>query len=418
MNTEELREILCQPESIKLDFKRHYHLNKVPPLGTDKQLWIAYTEGQWDEFIKDVIALTNGNVGTAHMVARLIIGVSDTFNPGKIRETFDASHVRLSAQQIIAKVNSVCEPPISNIVHEELDLDGKTIHIVTILPSPHVHEIKRQLKVVKGNFDAQGTFVNFTAGKTYTEYTVFVRNGENIRPASSSIRRALEADKGFELTSFNENIKFELKHNLRILLGKTKTGLIDPSVFYKNFRENVILNLDRYFEIETKYVKRLIMGAFYADVSYDNLSTQFTDHAVRSEIYLRYSISQGRYERTPFLDGLHELQINIQSFKKLSGSFDFSDFLDKYNEQCKKEGEMQVRGNDILNIAAVLSRQENIIKLSAALLCYILGNISKLAEVKLNPSSPIPQEAAKIQKEDLTEAEIMHWPLASEEAKQ
>lgn len=323
MDARELRQIIPQPEGIKLDFKRYYHLNKTPPIGTDKQLWIRYANGQWDEFIKDVIALANGNIGTAHQVGQLIIGVDDKLNSDGTRELFDTKHIQLSSQQVMAKINGACDPPISDIHCKQVDLDGKTIQIVTILPSPHVHEIKRQLLIIKGTFDHNNRLVRVRTEKTYTEYTTFVRTGEDITPASSSIRRALEADKGFELTVLNENLKFELLHNLRHLLGRGKNSILDPSLFFRNFRENVTLTLDKEIWVETKYIKRLIIAVFYSQSAYDNLSTQCLNHAIESGKYLRYNLLQGHYDRTPFLDGLHELQINIRNFQSLTARFDF-----------------------------------------------------------------------------------------------
>jgi hypothetical protein len=53
----QLRELLAQPkEGLKLDFKREYKLNKTPPTSdTDKRLWNRFVEGQWHEFIKDIL---------------------------------------------------------------------------------------------------------------------------------------------------------------------------------------------------------------------------------------------------------------------------------------------------------------------------------------------------------------------------
>ncbi|HEX8552173.1 MAG TPA: RNA-binding domain-containing protein [Abditibacteriaceae bacterium] len=409
MDSNELETILQQPEGVKLDFKRQYALNRVPPAGIDKQLWTSYINGQWDELVKDVIALTNGNIGTAHQVGRLIIGAGDNVRTDGTRELFDTNHIQLSSQQVMAKVNSACEPPISDLLCEQINLDGKIIQIITILPSPHVHETKRQLIIVKGIFDGQNKLINIKTEKAYTEFTTFVRTGEDIVPASNSMRRALEADKGFELAALNENLKFEFLYNLRYLLGKGKDGVFDPCLFFRNFKKNVTLNSDRQFSLEAKYVKRLIMAAFYWQSAYGKLSTQFLDYAIASGKYLRYNFSQGQYEKTPFLNGLHELQINIINFKSLSAGFDFSTFLDKYNEQSKQDGRMLINGNDIVLITAVLSRQENITKLSAALVSHILGNTSKLENLHLNPSSPIPQEAAKIKEESPTNTEVLDW---------
>ncbi|MDP9314404.1 MAG: ATP-binding protein [Chloroflexota bacterium] len=124
MNTTELQLILSQPEGIKLDFKREYKLGKTPPNGTDTQKRRNYVNGQWDEFIKDIIALTNGNVGTAYQVGRLVIGVDDKISSDGTRQLYDTSYMQLTSQQIMAKVNSACEPPIADLYCEPVAVDG------------------------------------------------------------------------------------------------------------------------------------------------------------------------------------------------------------------------------------------------------------------------------------------------------
>lgn len=102
MNVDQLRELIRQQEGLKLEFKRElYSLNHSDP---KIRAW------HWDEFIKDVLALANGNVGTADQTAYLIIGVGDELKDGT-RSFHDVGDVCLTAQQIIEKVNSACEPP-------------------------------------------------------------------------------------------------------------------------------------------------------------------------------------------------------------------------------------------------------------------------------------------------------------------
>lgn len=195
MTPEELRDIISQTEGLKLDFKREYKLSNTTPAGTDKQLWNEFIKGQWDEFIKDILALANGNVGVSHLTGQLIIGVDDVLSPDGTRSLFDTLDLQLEASQIIAAVNSACDPPIADILLERVVIDGKSICVMSIPPSPYVHETIRQLNITKGSFDGAGKLRHSEVVKTYTLRTVFIRRGESIYPATNAERIALAADK-------------------------------------------------------------------------------------------------------------------------------------------------------------------------------------------------------------------------------
>ncbi|MGM3308474.1 hypothetical protein ACSQ6I_21280 [Anabaena sp. WFMT] len=68
MDSNSLQQLISQPkESAKLDFK--IELYKIyepkPTVQSDIQNWAELKEQQWAELIKDVLALANGNIGTA-----------------------------------------------------------------------------------------------------------------------------------------------------------------------------------------------------------------------------------------------------------------------------------------------------------------------------------------------------------------
>jgi HEAT repeat protein len=174
MNIKEVQQLLrCrEPESLKLEFKRklydiEHHDSKVRDL-------------QWGEFIKDVLALANGNVGTAQKPGRLIIGVTDELNEHGTRDIHDVGSVSLTAQRILRKVNSACNPPLPDLRCEESCLEDKRILIITIPPTPYLHETTRAIKTPKA---------------TYPESVVFIRRKEDIGLASALERESILAEK-------------------------------------------------------------------------------------------------------------------------------------------------------------------------------------------------------------------------------
>lgn len=197
MRPEDLRELLKQPEGLKLDFKREYKFLKPRPDGTDKQQWNLYVQGQWDEFIKDILALTNGNVGVANQTAYLIIGVGDKLSPDGTRELFDTSDMVFNNKQIVAKVNQACSPAIPDIRVNRVEIEGKTITVIEIPPSPHLHETTRDLEIPKAYFDENDSLrhVDRSSKTVYTKNTVFIRWNEEIQSASQSDRQALADEK-------------------------------------------------------------------------------------------------------------------------------------------------------------------------------------------------------------------------------
>ncbi len=160
MDSQQLRQLISQPEGLKLDFKRELHKLKH----SDKD----YAKKQCDEFIRDILSLTNGNFNTADQTGYLIIGVGDELKPDGTRDLFDVSNL-LIPKQILQRVNPACEPPIPDVHCETVEIDGKNIFVVSIPPSPHLHRTRRDLT---------------TPSKTYPAGTVFIRRNEEIFPAT------------------------------------------------------------------------------------------------------------------------------------------------------------------------------------------------------------------------------------------
>jgi len=127
MDSSELAQLLSQEEGPKLDFKREYELHH-----SDSKV----RKAKWNEFIKDVLALTNGNVGTVSETGYLIIGADDTLRSDGTRELFDVRKqgLKLSPQQIIEKVNAYCHPPIPNLFYFEVEIEGTWLAVIEIPP--------------------------------------------------------------------------------------------------------------------------------------------------------------------------------------------------------------------------------------------------------------------------------------------
>jgi len=202
ITSDELRQILMQPEGLKLDFKRKYDLDKkAVPEGVSKQIWDQYVEGQWAELIKDILALTNGNWGTKDQDGLLIIGAGDALS-AEGRELFDTSKLLLKDKELLEKVNKYCEPPIPNLYFERVELDSKWISLIRIPPSPHVHETTQPLITTSAEYK-NNIFSGYKRDIIYTARVAFVRRGESSVPASDDERKKLELEKSPQLIFVN-----------------------------------------------------------------------------------------------------------------------------------------------------------------------------------------------------------------------
>lgn len=408
MDSDELKNILRLPEGLKLDFKCQYHLDRrTVPDGVNKHEWIKYINGQWDELTKDIIALTNGNVGVSNDAARLIIGAGDKKQDGSMRPLFDTSYLNITDQQILATVNSKCEPAIASLLFEQIDLNGTIISVITIPPSRYLHECSRDLEVTKGEFDATGRFILRPTKKTYTRYTAFIRKGETTSPASNFERRKLEEDKRFHLLAVNEGIKSELTQNLQVLLYKNSTSekvidLVERWSEYK-IKYTFELHKDLHMEKHEAFVCLLILMTVSYAVS--KLQTQFINEAVTSRHYLEFDVLTGQYVSSKFLTTLMKLQ---EETRRLTSYKDVSDRLVRWIE-AMKSGTFQIGDADALMAGGIFNTYTNVVKLSTALLQFLLGYVVDLSSVEILDPAVNEDMREKLKREKVTYEDVMTW---------
>lgn len=145
--------------------------------------------------IKDVLALTNGNVGVAHQPAYLIIGADDTLQAEAMRvigaddivqgavprKLYDVGTAPITRSRLLSKVNDACTPPLPDLACDLVEVSGQRLFVITIPPSPHLHQTTRRLDT-----STQGG---------YPENTIFIRRGEDTRTATMDEVEAIRQDK-------------------------------------------------------------------------------------------------------------------------------------------------------------------------------------------------------------------------------
>jgi hypothetical protein len=168
MDREKVEQLLTQPQGPTLDFKQDwYHLNHSDP---------NVRKYQRDELIKDIIALANGSATTAGETAYLIIGATDAIGSDGRRNLYDMSAPLPSRRDLLEKINSACAPAIEDLHCDTVEVAGRRLFVVTIPPSPYLHETTRDLH---------------PDGKHYQKHVVFIREHERIEIANDRERNTI-----------------------------------------------------------------------------------------------------------------------------------------------------------------------------------------------------------------------------------
>lgn len=171
MNRLEIERLIRQPkESAKIDFKLEmYKLYEPKPMvQSNIQQWTDKKEQQWAELVKDVLSLTNGNIGTAKEIAYLIIGVDDKLKPDSTLNIKNVIQVP-NRTEIYQKVISYCYPRLPDLQCETLFFEGKNILIISIPPSPYIHRLSKPLKTPKREFSTHTLLVRRGDGEEIYE---------------------------------------------------------------------------------------------------------------------------------------------------------------------------------------------------------------------------------------------------------
>jgi len=169
MTPKKLRELLSQEEGAKLEFKREMY-----KLFHDENRR-KENNSQWNELIKDIISLANGNIGSAEEFGYLIIGVSD----GSIdsRELYDVDSSGFDKRKLTDRLKSICDPAFEGLECEPVSYEGKDLYVITISPRPFVYKLKKTLLI----FNPRDTIIR--------------REGGHIDKATEQETRRLEAEK-------------------------------------------------------------------------------------------------------------------------------------------------------------------------------------------------------------------------------
>jgi len=148
----------------------------------DEQDWLEYkrelklfsdgkvAEKARDEFIKDILALANGNSHTIRKTKYIIIGADNKqFDENGERVRYCVNYQAPTQSEIAKWLSKACSPAVVGLECEMVTYKGDSLFVITIPPTFDLHETTRELNTPNG---------------TYREHTVLMRHDEHVFPAS------------------------------------------------------------------------------------------------------------------------------------------------------------------------------------------------------------------------------------------
>lgn len=195
MDNNKLKNLLTEAENPKLEFKSSWYC------GDDK-----LDDKGWGEFLKDIIALANGNLGYIGRTGYLIIGASDSDpelnNP---RDVFHIDNIGMLAnlqdlrQITLRKLRETCSPSLSDIKIYFINLEENKNLLVFEIPSP--------IDLLKLDRDIN------TRGLRFKKGTVLIRIGQDIGVADPTEISSLKKEFTNQTNSYAKGNK-KVLHNL------------------------------------------------------------------------------------------------------------------------------------------------------------------------------------------------------------
>ena len=211
MTSEKLQQLIKEWESAKVDFKRQWYWND--------NMSNNIKEVHKNELVKDLIALTNGDIYSINKMAYLIIGIDNK----REHYDFDKSIIlpldKLK-QQLFTLLNNYAQPEFLALDIEFID----EVLVISVPPRGSLISLSKDLKL-KNNTDKKGT--------------TYYRVGEDIRVASSEVIK--EFEKTFKKNEQNIIVyKDKISSKLTLLpISKEKIlGREKELTYIKNFLEN------------------------------------------------------------------------------------------------------------------------------------------------------------------------------------
>lgn len=377
-NEKKWQDILFRDENGKLDFKESYGFMLDKPEDIDTKEWKKYTDGQWDEFAKDVIALSNGDLSSENTSALIVLGVGEKEGQRYIKGIRD---LKIDRETIIKKLNTSCSTKINDvIIHTPHEVEG--ICILEFPFSSYILESKKAFKTYSIKME-NGKKVACEKMQ-YSEHCVFYRSGDTIAIASLREKEILQFNKSRTGEFITEQIISEAKRNLDLLLYvNTKGIIISPVYAFKILDDEIEFKAEGKTRITQRqegmlFAYTLSMSSFIKEYDHRFLDMIHLDYEIRKYIELNHQHSEKLFKTLlSFRKRIAQMENNKS--KILDGATRLASI--RSNDNIHKTVDSQ----DVLLCATYLARASDICKIYIAVIKYFEKSYDYLSNLKLTP---------------------------------
>lgn len=304
MTEDELIELSSQPESPVLEFKRQWYWDDSTS-SQDKQI-------KWGEFIKDLIAISNGYIGHCGVKRHMIIGLDEsdkTFHNVDISNIKQLKDLAFFVSSIMKKTENLLKLNILDFKVNFVDVDSKKILVFEINTPKQLIELKSSLQTKTRVFDEGAVLIRKGQGNDEVRMASFeemtLLKGEFKEATTSSppppVIPVIKKDRSIEntielfieknsnysldieslitLKDWERNIIFEhyklidiLNNSVRFIYihedasqAKTYRYLREHGIITNNNINNIMILTERPTNISPSKRKENLIGTFHID---------------------------------------------------------------------------------------------------------------------------------------------------------
>lgn len=343
MEVKKLKSLIEKGENAKVDFKREWYWNNKTPKHQKSK--------NKEEFVKDIVALTNGDKFTASETAYLIIGITDD-----TKEVYDFDKSALESlekmkQELFNFINNYAQPRIIDLNLEWVNIENTRVLVISVLPQDSVISLVKNIN-------------------KYHQGTTLFRIGEDVKvPTADEIIQLQEAKKSYSKTKKLQEMReqkneYESERTIKEELYKRSEGrvsVIASLPVFNHWEKTFSISCEISFKlgkdedllvsVQEYEVLEYLFSGYKSDSYQKNRSRKWIlYYDIKHNLYgvnigsLSLSLSYMMVQNlSQILDDLHEVyvnQVNILEAKLQSKQFPFSTKHKNGFELCRVSYEL------------------------------------------------------------------------------
>jgi hypothetical protein len=293
---------------------------------------------------------------------------------------------------------------------QEKELTEEQVKIITEHPSKFVNDaevvfdfLQEITRVEEMKSAIKGTSA-FPIGNWIHRFSTF-------KDIVEAIRREFGFTTDVRRSAITANLIHEIQSNLPVFFEKQNNGRVFPRYLYAQKARTKIQG--GLADASTYSGEDLFWLCYFSfpPIIPGRFRTQFLEETVTSGVFLEYDYQKDCFTVGEMQKTLLNLRDHLYNLNAMETDFWWKlghEFGRKYKNR-RHEPAISVSNTDMLPILALADREENIVRLSNAILMALRGDLRELAQVKLRPLSPLSDAEANNQENQITFDEVSRW---------